>query len=402
LPPTNFLSAALVRLGLSRQTTAIPPAEPFPIIRPDAAAIEVGGDGFWAAVPPGRDGQTVRPFGTDPAGLAEWLIRCGIRTVAAESPADAPAALLRLRDLLESRGLVIILVDPEAIPTPAEADGRLCQWLQKLHSCGLLPPSRPTTEPPLLQPACAPRAPCKCCGGAAVLYGVVDFQKNCRDAPGELTGLRGVPVYYYRCRECRFLFTTAFDGFSVADFRRHVYNEEYPLLDPDYQEVRPRGNANWLCDLFSAGRPRRVLDYGGGNGALADLLRAAGFPHADTYDPYVPRHAARPQPGYDCVVSFEVLEHSTDPRRTLADIGQFLADPGLVVFSTLLQPDDIDRHRLDWWYAGPRNGHVSLFTRESLEKLAGLLGFTLASFNEDRHLLFRELPDFAKPFVQIV
>src|SRR5262249_47730222 len=151
----------------------------------------------------------------------------------------------------------------------------------------------------------------------------------------------------------------------------------YLVVDPDYIESRPRGSAANICGLFAAAKPRRLLDYGGGHGLLADLLQASGFAEVATYDPFVPRHAARPSGRFDCVVCFEVVEHSTDPVRTFADLNDFLADPGLILLSTLLQPADIEQQGLSWWYAGPRNGHVSLYSRASLEKIIGRFGFRL-------------------------
>jgi 2-polyprenyl-6-hydroxyphenyl methylase/3-demethylubiquinone-9 3-methyltransferase len=250
-----------------------------------------------------------------------------------------------------------------------------------------------------LQAVCAVKSPCKCCGAAAIPYGVVDFHKNCEILRRKVLDVSGVPIYYYRCPECRFLFTTAFDDFSADDFRRYVYNDEYLLVDPDYAGRRARSSAEFLTQLFEEARPRRLLDYGGGSGILADCLREAGFPQVESYDPFVPPHAGRPAGRFDCVVCFEVVEHSTDPRQTFADMLDFLAEPGIVVFSTLLQPRDIDQQGLNWWYAGPRNGHVSLFSREGLQALIEPFGFACASFNDNLHVLYREVPDFARHFL---
>jgi 2-polyprenyl-6-hydroxyphenyl methylase/3-demethylubiquinone-9 3-methyltransferase len=227
----------------------------------------------------------------------------------------------------------------------------------------------------------------------------VDFHKNCEVYRRKVLDLSGIPIYYHRCPACRFVFTTAFDHFTKEDFLRYIYNDEYVLVDPDYREVRPRANAAFLCSLFSGPRPRRILDYGGGNGVLAESLRAAGFPRAETYDPFVPCHSTRPAGRFDCVVSFEVLEHSTDPARALADINELLEDSGLIVFSTMLQPADLDRQGLNWWYAGPRNGHVSLYSGASLLKLVQPFGFQLGSFNDCFHVLYRAVPDFARHFI---
>jgi 2-polyprenyl-6-hydroxyphenyl methylase/3-demethylubiquinone-9 3-methyltransferase len=251
-----------------------------------------------------------------------------------------------------------------------------------------------------LQAICAKQAECKCCGATAFLCGVVDFHKNCESHKRKVLDVAGVPIYYHRCPECRFIFTTAFDHFTKEDFRRHIYNDDYVLVDPEYQQVRPKVNAELVSSLFPHARPTRILDYGGGEGRLAELLHPAGFPHVDTYDPFVPRHADKPAGRYDCVISFEVLEHSTDPARTLADMIDSVTDPGLILFSTLLQPADIEYIGLHWWYAAPRNGHVSLYSQASLERLVQPFGFGLGSFNDNLHVLIREVPDFARHLVR--
>lgn len=252
---------------------------------------------------------------------------------------------------------------------------------------------------PGLQAICAKQTPCKCCGALAFPYGVVDFHKNCEIYRRRVLDISGIPIYYHRCSVCQFIFTTAFDDFSKEDFQRHIYNQDYLLVDPDYPEVRPRMNAAFLCDLFAAGKPSSVLDYGGGNGTLAELLRTAGFPDVRTYDPFVPSHSKKPTGRVDCVVCFEVLEHSTDPVQTLSDMNESLDDMGLIVFSTLLQPADMEQQGLNWWYAGPRNGHVSLFSRASLAKVVRRFGLRLGSFNESMHVLYRNIPEFARHFL---
>jgi SAM-dependent methyltransferase len=243
-----------------------------------------------------------------------------------------------------------------------------------------------------LQAICTTETPCKCCGAQAFLYGLVDFHKNCEIYRRNALAISGVPIYYHRCPACDFIFTTALDHFTTDDFLEYVYNEEYPLVDPDYRDIRPRANATLVDRLFAAARPSRVLDYGGGNGVLADSLRAAGFPHVETFDPFVESYSARPDGLFDCVVCFEVLEHSTVPAQTLADMIDFLSESGVILLSTLLQPGDIDRHGLNWWYASPRNAHVSLYSRKSLARLVEPLGFKLNSLDQSYHILYRENP----------
>lgn len=253
----------------------------------------------------------------------------------------------------------------------------------------------------VLSPLAPPKTGCKCCGAPASLYGVVDFHKNCEERrnPG-LLGVSGVPVYYHRCGRCGFLFTAAFDVFSEADFGREIYNEEYLLVDPDFPLARPQANAEMIAGFFAASKELRILDYGGGNGLLARLLRDKGFTRVETYDPFVPDHAARPAGTYDLILCFEVVEHAPDPSATFRDIATLLDPAGMVIFSTLLQPADIDAHGVGWWYVAPRNGHVSLHSAESLNRVARPLGLNVGSFHEGLHVLFRELPAFAAHLVR--
>jgi hypothetical protein len=57
-------------------------------LQPDAAGIDCGQHSHFVAVPPDRDPQSVREFRTfttDLQRLADWLVQCGIKTVAMES-----------------------------------------------------------------------------------------------------------------------------------------------------------------------------------------------------------------------------------------------------------------------------------------------------------------------------
>lgn len=242
-----------------------------------------------------------------------------------------------------------------------------------------------------------PTAACKCCGGVASLYGVVDFNKNCETGQGRpVLSLSGIPVYFHRCPNCRFIFTTFTDQWTHAEFARNIYNAEYALVDPDYAEKRPRGSANTILQLWGKAKDRRLLEYGGGNGLTGRLLREAGFQHVEVYDPFVPEYSKRPEGKFDLITMFEVLEHSPSPKETMADLGSMLADEGVVTLSTLLQPQNMDEVGVGWWYLSPRNGHVSMHSRRSLSELASPHGMRAGSFSDGFHVLVRGRPEFAK------
>jgi SAM-dependent methyltransferase len=246
-----------------------------------------------------------------------------------------------------------------------------------------------------LKPVSAAAAPCKICGGASPLFGLVDFNKSCAEAGGLRVPLAGVPIYYRRCGSCGFLFTDAFDDWSEEKFKLNIYNGDYHLFDPDYETRRPSANADVVNQLWAQYKAEtHVLDYGGGNDVFCAALRANGFPVAVTYDPMVPERARRPDRKFNLVTCFETLEHLPDPLAGIAAIVECVSETGLIYLSTLVQPAEFSKYGTGWWYVGPRNGHISIFSRQALVAAWGRFGYRIVSFDDDRHLAFRTLPPF--------
>jgi hypothetical protein len=111
-----------------------------PILHGDAAGIDIGATEIYVAVPTDRDGDPVRAFQTfteELMNLGDWLQECRIRTVAMESTG---VYWIPLMQILESRGLEVYLVNARyAKNVPGrKTDVSDCQWLQYLHSVGLL------------------------------------------------------------------------------------------------------------------------------------------------------------------------------------------------------------------------------------------------------------------------
>ena len=139
-----------------------------------------------------------------------------------------------------------------------------------------------------------------------------------------------------------------------------------------------------------------MLDYGGGNGFLAGTLARNGFKATATYDPFTPEFDKLPDRKFNIVSCFETFEHVPDPHRLIETIAKCVEDNGMVVFSTLIQPPHFEKIGLGWWYLGPRNGHISLFTPKALAELWGRQGFRFGSLNNNLHVAFREIPEFAR------
>lgn len=194
-----------------------------------------------------------------------------------------------------------------------------------------------------------PDPPCPVRAGHCVPLDVVDFHKTCVEEKGLFMSLSGIPVYYFLCEQCGFVFAPEFSSWTPADFGKYIYNAQYAEIDPDFKTVRPEINAQGLLKLFPQMQGVTHLDYGGGAGYLSELLRGAGW-DSRTYDPYAGEHRTLP-PGarFQLMTSFEVFEHVPDPVRLLEDLGKMLDDDGVLFFSTELSDGRVERHkRIDW------------------------------------------------------
>lgn len=135
----------------SRQTSARTP-DPRSLLKRinlNAAGIDCGSEAHFVAVPCDRDPEPVRSFKTftgDLYRLADWLEACKIKTVAMESTG---VYWIPIFEILEGRGFEVVLINSRHIKNVPgrKTDVLDCQWIQELHSVGLLRGSfRPAAE----------------------------------------------------------------------------------------------------------------------------------------------------------------------------------------------------------------------------------------------------------------
>jgi SAM-dependent methyltransferase len=218
----------------------------------------------------------------------------------------------------------------------------------------------------------------------------------CRICGGELIYKWGLRVlrgrhlaHYHECRECQ----------ALQVVNPHWLDEAYagesrPLaINPD----PGRFSRNFTAfKSFSAlqgaglvpGHPV-LLDFGGGYGLLAQMLKSSGF-EVWQYDQHVPvpflasdrclsAVDSFTEEGFDLIFALEVLEHLTDPMTTLESLASRLKPGGTMMFSTeLYQPGTYDRH---WNYLATEWGqHVTFWSRRALAVAARRLGFSSLGF----------------------
>jgi transposase len=127
-------------LEMNRKRSKSKVERTMPMVHPNAAAIDVGATMHMAAVRADRAPEPVRSFGTfttDLHRLVDWFTECGVETVVMESTS---VYWIPIFELLDARGFTVFLVnarDAKHVPG-RKTDVSDAQWLQRLHSYGLL------------------------------------------------------------------------------------------------------------------------------------------------------------------------------------------------------------------------------------------------------------------------
>jgi transposase len=116
-------------------------ATPLPAVKPKAAGIDIGSKEHWVCGPADAEGERpVRVFGTTTGELhelARWLGEQGVESAAMESTS---VYWIPLYEVLEACGIEPVLVNARQMHNVPgrKTDYSDCQWIQILHSCGLL------------------------------------------------------------------------------------------------------------------------------------------------------------------------------------------------------------------------------------------------------------------------
>lgn len=128
-----------------------------PLIRTNVAGIDIGSETHWVCAPTqDGSGREICDFGATTPELirmAEWLKARHVESVAMESTG---VYWIAPHEVLETHGLKVLLVDTRQLAQVPGRDKKTdptdCEWIQRLHSCGLLRGSfRPEEETCMLR-----------------------------------------------------------------------------------------------------------------------------------------------------------------------------------------------------------------------------------------------------------
>jgi hypothetical protein len=131
----GLVASRLSALGGCQMNRETPPTmlDHLPMLNLNAAGLDIGSAGIWAAVPPGRDKRVVREFGTftpDLLALAEGSKQCRVDTVVMESTG---VYWIPTFEILDAQGFQVQVVNARHVKNVPgrKTDEKDCQWLQR-------------------------------------------------------------------------------------------------------------------------------------------------------------------------------------------------------------------------------------------------------------------------------
>lgn len=253
---------------------------------------------------------------------------------------------------------------------------------------------------------------CKCChhksDTSPYLLGKLDFNKSCADRYGSrIFPFSEYMISYYKCQNCGFIFTNAFDEWSDDNFKKYIYNDDYILIDGPIPGSNDEKVANGLLSVEDDSRyvealniqmklhnqnNLSILDYGSGNPNSPYKLafERNGYQYTD-HDPFRNNTNLNKTSLFDFIICKEVIEHSVNLDKVAEDFNQLLHPQGLIELGTLLLPKEYNS--IENWYISPRNGHISIHTHFSLYCLLGRHGLNVCD-TVWGFVCFKALPKF--------
>lgn len=325
-------------------------------LNPNVAGIDCGATEHYVAVPPDRMGPPVRSFTTFTTGLhalVDWLVCCGITSVAMEATG---VYWIPLYDLLEARGLEVVLVNARHIKhVPGrKSDVSDCEWLRDLHSVGLLRGSfRPTAAIVALRTYVRHRQTLVESAGTYVQRmqkALVQMNLQLPVVVSDITGVTGLkilraivtgqrdPVHLaqhrdYRCRATVAEITEALTGTYRPD---HVFvlRQNLELFDTCQQQLM-------ACD--------RALDA-----ELQQLVAARPHPATSLPAPRVVRRRADNDPAFELRTPLHHLTGGIDLTQ-LDGIGPYNALKLVAEIGTDMTRWPTEKHFTSWLTLAPSN-----------------------------------------------
>ncbi len=173
-------------------------------------------------------------------------------------------------------------------------------------------------------------------------------------------------ITYYRCEKCGFIHTEKPYWLDEA-YSSAIANSDIGILQRNIN-ITTLSSALFKFCFRDA---KDFLDWGGGYGIYVRMMRDKGFDF-EWYDKYCKNLFAKGQgrnkQNYDVITGYEMIEHEYDPVSLFFEIFRM---GKTFVFTTELNTFYEAKKVSEWWYYCTDHGqHVSIYTKESLKRLA--------------------------------
>jgi hypothetical protein len=212
---------------------------------------------------------------------------------------------------------------------------------------------------------------CRCCNNVSnYIFSRKIFNKN---------------VSYYDCMHCGYV-QTENPFWLVQAYKKPITKSDTGIMQRNLTNLHITLSTLFLLDSLK----KSVLDYAGGFGILARLLRDVGI---DAYwrDPYCKNLICpgfefnlNDKKDYGLITSFESFEHFVDPLLEIEYM--FNLSPNILV-STEIIDNPLDHHINNWWYFGEEHGqHIGFFRKKTLLWIAKKYNKNYHNYGTSYHL----------------
>lgn len=193
-------------------------------------------------------------------------------------------------------------------------------------------------------------------------------------------------IQYFKCPVCGFIQT-----------------EEPYWLEEAYSEVINRSDIGLLARNIELSKTtkavislhfdkkQRFIDYGAGYGVFVRLMRDLGFDFywTDKYSEniFAKDFEAKHSDKFELLTAYEVFEHLDRP---LEEVENMLRYSDNILFSTFLIPQNYPKPEEWWYYALDHGQHIALYSKKSLEVIAGKLKLNFYTNGKNLHLFAKQ------------
>jgi len=215
-------------------------------------------------------------------------------------------------------------------------------------------------------------------------------QRPCRICAGPARFFFKDARTFYRCENCRFVFTNETMDGNDQDKHFQAQATDDPAFWRRVAETYIQLAAPYII-------PRNILDFGSGNGGLSNALTDMGYA-VSSFEPRIhgefreQKYADR----FDMIVANQVIEHLFEPSAGMAAPTEYLADEGILFVTSsftdsfIHSPDAVEQFR-GWWFKDDRT-HVSFYCYWTLQFICDRIGLEIIGFGPIAAIMKKRKP----------